>query len=83
MVLYRFDNTFSKNLIEIFNFVFKCHFYFVFSVVFNFLYNDPVWFAFPGRVDEPKTIIFQNEKKTFQIGNFVPLLSVCYQISLI
>ena len=41
-VLYRFDNTFSKNLIEFFNFVFKCRFYVVFLVVFDFLYNDPV-----------------------------------------
>ena len=38
---------------EFFNFVFNCRFYFVFLVVFNFLYNDPVWLAFPGRVDEP------------------------------
>ena len=42
VVLYRFDNTFSKNFIEFFNFVFNCRFCFVFLVVFNFLYNDPV-----------------------------------------
>ena len=42
VVLYHFDNTFSKNLIEIFNFDFNCHFYFFFLVIFNFLYNDPV-----------------------------------------
>ena len=53
MVLYRFDNTSSKNLIEFFNFVFNCRFYFVFLVVFNFLYNEPVWLAFPWRADEP------------------------------
>ena len=30
VVLYRFDSTFSKNLIEFFNFVFNCRFYFDF-----------------------------------------------------
>ena len=42
VVLYRFDSTFSKNLTEFLNFVFNCRFYFVFLVVINFLYNDPV-----------------------------------------
>ena len=42
VVLYRFDSTFSKNLIEFFIFVSNCRFYFVFLVVFNFLYNDLV-----------------------------------------
>ena len=46
VVLYHFDNTFSKNLIELFNFVFNCLLYFVFLVVFNFLYNDAVDWLF-------------------------------------
>ena len=52
VVLYRFDSTFSKYLIEFFNFVSNFRFYFVFLVVFIFLYNEPVWLAFPGGVDK-------------------------------
>ena len=40
-----FDNTFSKNIIEIFNVVFNCIFYFVLLVEWNFLYNDPIELA--------------------------------------
>ena len=32
-----FDNTFPKNSIEFFNFLFNCRFYIVFLVVWNFL----------------------------------------------
>ena len=53
MILYRFDNTFLKNLIEFFNFVFNFRFYFVFLVVFNFLYNEPVLYDFHGKVEKP------------------------------
>ena len=52
VVVHRFDNTFSKNLTEFFYFC-NCRFYFVFLVVSNFLYKDPVWLASPGRVGEP------------------------------
>ena len=34
------ENSFLKKLIDFFNFVFNCHFYFVVSVVWNFLYSD-------------------------------------------
>ena len=44
-----FDNSFSKNLIDFLNFIFNCRFYFVFLVVWNFLYNDPVSLAIQGR----------------------------------
>ena len=43
----------SKNSFEIFIFVFNCRFYFVFLVVWNFLYNDPVSLTFHGKIDDP------------------------------
>ena len=95
VVLYRFDNTFSNNLIEIFNFVFNCRFYFVFLVVFNFLYKDPVWLAW---IAEPMFWFykiddgfhgFENncfpkwKKKNTNFAILFLLLSVCCLVSLI
>ena len=57
MVVHRFDNNFSKNLIDFFDFVSNCRFYFVFLVVSDLLYKGSVWLAFPEGVDEPAGVM--------------------------
>ena len=49
MVFYDFDTTFSKNLIEFFNFVFNCRFYSVFLVVWDIPNNNLVSLVFYRR----------------------------------
>ena len=55
VVFYVFDTSFSKKLIEFFNFVFNCRFYFVLLVVTNFPNNELVSLAPHGRTDDTNT----------------------------
>ena len=51
-----FDAAFWKNLIELFNFIFNCRFYFIVVVAWNLLYNDS--FQWPSMIKKDEPILW-------------------------